>query len=104
MDLDLARVPLSSPRRIRRAAETPNGWRESGNCRDRDPNLFYPLGRGMAAAEQAEQAKAICRACPSREPCLAFALSTHQELGVWGGMAADERRRLLRSRRTSVAS
>ncbi|HET9772974.1 MAG TPA: WhiB family transcriptional regulator [Acidimicrobiia bacterium] len=75
-----------------------------GNCRDSDPNLFYPLGRGVAAAEQAEEAKALCRTCPSREPCLAFALSTHQELGVWGGMAADERRRLLRSRRTSVAS
>jgi WhiB family transcriptional regulator, redox-sensing transcriptional regulator len=104
MDVELARVRLASPRRTRRPVEGPNGWREMGNCRDRDPNLFYPLGRGAAAAAQAEEAKVLCRTCPSREPCLAFALSTHQELGVWGGMAADERRRLLRSRRTSVAS
>jgi WhiB family redox-sensing transcriptional regulator len=82
----------------------PTGWRESGSCHDSDPNLFYPLGRGVAALEQIEEAKTLCRTCPSQEPCLAFALSTHQELGVWGGMSADERRRLLRSRRASVAS
>lgn len=82
----------------------PTGWRELGSCHDSDPNLFYPLGRGVAALEQIEEAKTLCRTCPSREPCLAFALSTHQELGVWGGMSADERRRLLRSRRTSMAS
>jgi WhiB family redox-sensing transcriptional regulator len=104
MDVDLARPPLSSPRQVRRRAEVPNGWRELGTCRDSDPNLFYPLGRGVAAAAQAEAAKALCRDCPSREPCLAFALSTHQELGVWGGLAAEERRRILRSRQTSVAS
>ena len=46
-------------------------WRDAGYCRDKDPNLFYPLGRGRAAIEQAEVAKAYCRACPSREPCLA---------------------------------
>ena len=101
-DVDGARALLSSRRR--RAVEGPKGWRELGSCRDTDPNLFYPLGRGVAALEQIEEAKMICRTCPSREPCLAFALSTHQELGVWGGMSADERRRLLRSRRASVAS
>lgn len=105
MNEDLARVVLlSSPALVARTAEGPKGWRELGSCRDRDPNLFYPLGRGLAALEQIEEAKTFCRACPSREPCLAFALSTRQELGVWGGMSADERRRLLRARRASVAS
>lgn len=103
-DVDLARVRFSPPRRVRRTAEEPKSWRELGSCRDSDPNLFYPLGRGVAALEQIEEAKTLCRTCPSLEPCLAFALSTRQELGVWGGMSAEDRRRLLRSRRTSVAS
>ena len=97
-------VLLAIPDRDSRTRSSAPTWRDVGSCRHSDPNLFYPLGRGAAAAEQAEEAKAFCRTCPSREPCLAFALSTRQELGVWGGMAADERRRLLRSRRTAVAS
>jgi WhiB family redox-sensing transcriptional regulator len=80
-------------------------WREIGSCRDRDPNLFHPLGKGRAAVQQTEVAKVFCRSCPAREPCLAFALSTGQELGVWGGTSPEERR-LLRGggRRTQVAS
>lgn len=80
-------------------------WRDVGLCRDQDPNLFYPLGRGRSSVQQAEAAKVFCRVCPSREPCLAFALATDQRLGVWGATTPEERRRLLgRRRRTKVAS
>lgn len=80
-------------------------WRNGGSCRDKDPNLFYPLGRGRAGIEQIKVAKAYCRACPSREPCLAYALASGQLLGVWGGTSPEERRVLLgRGRRTRVAS
>lgn len=80
------------------------GWREAGSCRDSDPNLFHPLGRGRPALEQAEVAKSICRSCPSRGPCLTYALATGQDLGVWGGTTPEERRQLLRSRRRAIAS
>ena len=79
-------------------------WRQVASCRDSDPDLFYPLGKGRAALEQAEVAKSICRACPSREPCLAFALATRQDLGVWGGTTPEDRRELIRVRRRAVAS
>lgn len=82
----------------------PIEWRSVGNCRSSDPNLFFPLGRGRAAAEQAEVAKVICRSCPSLAPCLAFALAAHQELGVWGGTTPDERRRIRRPLRAVAAS
>jgi WhiB family redox-sensing transcriptional regulator len=96
MDEDLARaILLAVPRRTQRSRGSPESWREVGICRDSDPNLFYPLGRGLAAREQAEEAKGYCRTCPSQEPCLAFALGSGQELGVWGGTSADERRLLL---------
>jgi WhiB family redox-sensing transcriptional regulator len=84
---------------------TPYTWRDAGYCRDKDPNIFYPLGRGRAAVDQIEVAKAYCRACPSREPCLAYALASGQLLGVWGGTSPEERRVLLgRGRRARVAS
>ena len=79
-------------------------WRAAAKCRDIDPDVFYPLGRGRSAFEGAEVAKAICQGCPSREPCLRFALSAREDLGVWGGMSAEERREIIRSRRRQVAS
>ncbi len=79
-------------------------WRNTASCRDSDPNLFYPLGRGRAALEQADVAKAICRACPSRGPCLTYALATRQDLGVWGGTSPEDRRELILGRRSAVAS
>jgi WhiB family redox-sensing transcriptional regulator len=103
MDLDRA-ILLTIRHRVPRSRPAPERWREVGNCRESDPNLFYPLGKGRAAREQAEEAKRVCRTCPSQKPCLAFALASVQELGVWGGTSPDERRLLVRARRAQVAS
>ena len=100
MDQALRWISLPVPRR----RWTPEHWREVGSCRDSDPNLFYPVGRGRDALEQIEEAKAICRTCPSREPCLEFALTFCEVLGIWGGTSAEERRQLVRERRESIAS
>ena len=82
----------------------PDSWRAIGSCRGSDPNLFYPIGRGRSAQQQIEEAKAICRGCPSLEPCLAFALASRQYRGIWGGTSPEDRRRLTRGRLSSVAS
>ena len=74
-------------------------WREQAACRHEDPDLFFPIGTSGPALMQAEQAKAICRRCPVREPCLEFALDTGQTLGVWGGTGETERRALQRRRK-----
>ena len=71
-------------------------WREKASCRSVDPDLFFPIGTTGLALDQIEQAKAVCRACPSMEPCLEFALSTNQESGVWGATSEEERRKLRR--------
>jgi WhiB family redox-sensing transcriptional regulator len=74
-------------------------WRQRGACRGLDPDVFYPL-----SDEEAGEAKAICAACPVREPCLEFALDTREAEGIWGGTTARERRRLLRQRRKVAAA
>ena len=90
---------------VRGSTRDAESWRDAGLCRWHDPNFFFPVGRGQAAAEQTETAKGFCLLCPSREPCLAFAVATQQELGVWGGTSPEERRPLFRrGRRRRVAS
>jgi len=68
-------------------------WQHAGACRDADPEIFFhPIGeRGSAARRRELSAKAICAGCPVLERCRGFALATHQEYGVWGGLSELER-------------
>lgn len=62
-----------------------------GACRDHPEVSFFP-SRG----EQLAPAKAVCRGCRVRAECLAFALAqpAWDDVGIWGGMSAQERKRL----------
>lgn len=71
-------------------------WRHYAACRDEDPELFFPIGNTGPALLQIEEAKAVCRRCSVIDACLAWALETGQDAGVWGGMSEDERRALKR--------
>jgi WhiB family transcriptional regulator, redox-sensing transcriptional regulator len=72
-------------------------WRQRAGCRGVDPDVFYP-----ASDEEAEAAKAICGACPVKQPCLEYALGQRERDGVWGGATERERRRMIRQRRKSA--
>jgi WhiB family redox-sensing transcriptional regulator len=74
-------------------------WRESAACRFLETELFFPIGKTGLAVAEIERAKAVCADCPVRQPCLTFALDTHQGYGIWGGYDEDERRVMLRQRR-----
>lgn len=71
-------------------------WRDLAACREEDPELFFPIGTGPAADAQVERAKAVCQRCPVAEHCLAYALSSGQDAGIWGGHTEEERRALRR--------
>lgn len=75
------------------------GWRDRAACRDSDPDLFFPAGSTGPALEEIRAAKALCATCPVQDQCLAFALETNQDAGIWGGLSEDERR----ERRRKVA-
>ena len=72
-------------------------WRQHAACRGLEPEVFYPV-----TDEQTEEAKAVCRECPVREPCLEYALTNRERDGVWGGATERERRRMIRQRRKSA--
>jgi WhiB family transcriptional regulator, redox-sensing transcriptional regulator len=69
-------------------------WRKLAACRNADPELFFPVSSSGPSLDQVTQAKAICAGCPVRQQCLAFALDTRQDHGVWGGMSEEDRRPL----------
>ncbi|WP_328344877.1 WhiB family transcriptional regulator [Micromonospora sp. NBC_00421] len=77
-------------------AERPRDWRDAAYCRDKDPELHFPVGTSGPALIQTEQAKANCRRCPVKDECLSWALDSGQDHGVWGGMSEDERRAVKR--------
>jgi WhiB family redox-sensing transcriptional regulator len=81
---------------LSRADTDPDLWRESAACRYMDPELFFPLSSTGRGAADAQRAKAICAGCPVRQRCLAFALATGQEFGIWGGYDEAQLRALRR--------
>jgi len=84
------------------AADRPDiDWQEAAICRQADPELFFPVGTTGAAVAEIQRAKAVCARCPVRRPCLAYALATRQEFGIWGGRDENERRLLHRQWRQS---
>jgi WhiB family redox-sensing transcriptional regulator len=92
-------------RRATRPAAQNTDWMADGLCRQFDPDLFFPDGRGAAVAIQNAQAKEVCMGCPVRAVCLEWAIDTGQSAGVWGGMSEDERaplRRDLMTKRSGV--
>jgi WhiB family transcriptional regulator, redox-sensing transcriptional regulator len=74
-------------------------WLDRARCLDQDPELFFPIGTTGLALDQIEDAKAVCLRCEVRTQCLAWALETAQDAGVWGGTSEEERRIIRRARR-----
>lgn len=72
-------------------------WAARAACRSAAPEDLFVQGAAQ------HQAKLICHGCPVRTECLAEALDSRVEFGIWGGMTERERRALLR-RRPDVTS
>lgn len=81
-------------------AAEPDGWKAVAACRGLDPALLYPDDDDPAAVARA---KTVCGACPVQAQCLEHALAAREKLGVWGGLTARERQRLIRRRRREAA-
>ena len=70
-------------------------WQDQARCRGVDPAIFFPE-RGEAAVLQA--AKRLCSECNVIDECRAYALEAREPMGIWGGMSAREREKVLGSR------
>ena len=82
-----------------RSTRPQDAWSSRAACRALPTELFFPAGElDDQAVEQAEEAKAVCAACPVKTACLEFAIATNQPYGIWGGANASERRSIRRRR------
>ena len=63
-------------------------WQDAAACASADPDAFFPEQGGSTRL-----AKAVCRACPVRRPCLEYALASNEQFGIYGGLTERERRR-----------
>jgi len=71
-------------------------WMARGACvGSGDPDAWFP-NIGARSAEN-RLAMQVCRRCPVRLACLAYALTPPYPLGVWGGTTERERRALLKN-------
>jgi WhiB family transcriptional regulator, redox-sensing transcriptional regulator len=66
-------------------------WRAFAACAGSDPDVFFAPG-----ALEHKLAKKVCRHCPVRSQCLAYAMDERLDHGVWGGLTERERRRYRR--------
>jgi WhiB family redox-sensing transcriptional regulator len=73
-------------------ADATGAWGSRALCGQTDPDIFFSDSPAVIA-----QAKDVCRRCLVRDECLAHALRTREEFGVWGGLDRDQRRRLRRA-------
>lgn len=72
------------------SAVDPEDWRRYAECRDVDPDVFFPESADLAGVKAA---KAICAVCPVRAECLDHAIVTQEWYGIWGGLSARQRQR-----------
>lgn len=68
-------------------------WMAQAACRTVDPDLFFP--EDDATDFQVQEAKRVCSGCPVRQECLNRGLAAEDQVGICGGMTAEERQRLL---------
>ena len=71
-------------------------WRSLAACLGENPELFFPIGNADPAFAQIKTAKVVCHRCEVVDTCLRWAMKSHQEDGVWGGLSVDERHSLRR--------
>lgn len=73
------------------------GWQMSARCRGTDPSVFFhPDGeRGLKRRQRQQNAKRFCAQCPVVMDCLEYSLRFREPYGIWGGIAEDERHKIL---------
>ncbi len=80
------------------ATRTGQPWHLKAACRGPQAEVFFPpagVERKEERLDREDAAKAICRTCAVRVPCLDYAISIREPHGIWGGLNEMERKQLL---------
>lgn len=85
------------------SVEQGTDWHDRAECKQVDPEIFFPTLDDMKGQEGAEKgayarAQEVCRRCPVWEECRQDALDNDERFGMWGGMTPRQRRREINRR------
>jgi hypothetical protein len=70
-------------------------WWEQAACKNvEDKSIFFPEQAGSNV--EARAAKKVCKMCPVKEDCLAYAIQHSSMQGIWGETSEKERRQIAR--------
>lgn len=83
-------------------------WRRDAACKEVGPDDFYPDETVLTKQEVAaavKRARAVCATCPSKAPCLEWALDNPNQTveGIWAETSYGQRKRI-RARRLQVVA
>lgn len=59
-------------------------WMNQAECRNHDPELFFPSG-DQHYMQVVREARKVCMVCPVQLECDRYATETEQRDGVWAG-------------------
>ena len=65
-------------------------WHERGTCRTVDPDLWFE-----SYPSKYDPVFKLCAECPVQVDCLRQSFDNAEEFGIWGGVSAHERERLI---------
>lgn len=71
------------------------GWMSLGECRQYNGDDWFPERGDPVTGVRAKQ---ICASCEVITQCAAYALARRESHGVWGGLSAADRTKILRAR------
>lgn len=66
-------------------------WISLGACKQSDKEQFFP-----EKGDSASPAQLVCGSCPVRQHCLDYAMDNDIRFGVWGGLSARQRQKLVK--------
>lgn len=66
-------------------------WRHKANCKDVDPEIFWPLNDSNPTAAELKAASEVCFGCRVKTDCLIWAKDTGEQ-GLWADTTTAERR------------
>lgn len=91
----------------------PGKWAEQAACADKPGDWWFPDAIGAVGRPRKNQtsglppdaraAIAVCNTCPVQPECLEHAVRVGEDDGIWGGRLPDERKKLRRSMKSTVA-
>lgn len=74
-------------------------WYDRAACRGIGPERFYP-----EESETLRAGRQVCKKCPVRAECLDYALTAEEGHGMWGGVAARDRRAIRLGQKSKPAA